>query len=98
VIRVFFTEEATAYLDELVGILLKEEYFSFKATADEYVDDLIDFVVAKIGTVPKRIAPPRFKKFGQNLQYIKCKRNKGYRLVYFLYSERQSFFDHTHHQ
>jgi hypothetical protein len=50
VIRVIFSEEATAYLDELAGILLKEEY----------VDDLVDFVVTKIGTAPKRIAPQEF--------------------------------------
>jgi hypothetical protein len=73
---VFFTEEATVCLDDLILILLKKAYFSYKKTADEYMDDLVDFVVSKIATSVKRVAPPRFKKFGQNLQYIKYKRNQ----------------------
>lgn len=94
-ISVSFTEAATAYLNELVEILLKEEYFSFKATADEYVDDLVNFIVTKIGTVPRRIAPLAFKKFGQDLQYIKYKRNK-HTVWYIFFIQKGDRFLITH--
>ena len=94
-ISVIFTVEATAYLDELVGILLREEYFSFKETADQYVDDLVDFVVTKIGIAPKRIAPKEFKKFGQTLHYIKYKRHK-HTVWYIFFIQKSNRFLITH--
>ena len=62
-VEVIFTPSVISYLDDLVLILYKKEYFGFMKSAEEYVDDIYD-------AVPERIRKSPHKKTPSTLQYL----------------------------
>ena len=71
-----FDNGALSFLEDLADILLIKDYFSFVATADAYIDDLVAFILKSIPTMPHKPAPPYFAKYGEDLHYISYHRNK----------------------
>lgn len=70
-----FDKVSLLFLEDLADILLDKEYFSFTETADEYIEDLVAFILKNIDTIPHKPAPTYFAKYGKNLFYISYNRN-----------------------
>lgn len=62
-IEVIFTPSTIRYLDDLVNILYKKEYFGFIESAEEYVSAIYD-------AVPERIKKTSHKKTPMSIQYL----------------------------
>ena len=62
-IDVIFTPSVIRYLDDLIVVLYRKEYFGFIESAEEYVSNIYD-------TVPERIKKTQHKKTPKELQYL----------------------------
>ena len=74
------------YLDDLVFILFKEEYFGFMQSSYDYVDKIIDFINHNITSFPSKKTPPELKNFGSN--YIFYKSNQ--RTTWYIFFENKT--------
>jgi flagellar capping protein FliD len=54
---IIFQNGVLDYLDDLVFILFKEEYFGFMQSSYDYVDKIIDFIENDIATFPSKKHP-----------------------------------------
>jgi len=75
--KIVFSPKVEDYLFELIEILYDKDYFGFKESAISYVKELIQNIQENISTSPKKIAPPYFDKYGDNLYYTSFRRNKA---------------------
>lgn len=50
-----FDKLALLFLEDLANILIDKEYFSFTTTADNYIDDLVAFVLKNIHTAKQNL-------------------------------------------
>jgi hypothetical protein len=75
--KVVFDSEVEEYLSQLVDILHSQEYFGFKESAYQYVDNLIDDITGNIQSKVKKPAPEHFYKYGKGLQYSVFKKNSN---------------------
>ncbi|MDH6305569.1 hypothetical protein M2459_002038 [Parabacteroides sp. PF5-5] len=73
--KIIYHKQVVKYLNELVDVLYEQDYFGFKESAYDYVDWILDRVSKNIGTMPPKAAPEYFSKYGENLSYIRLKRN-----------------------
>ncbi|MDW8849891.1 hypothetical protein SD960_07295 [Flavobacterium sp. MMLR14_040] len=62
-IEVIFAPNVILYLDDLVNVLYKREYFGFNESAEEYVSDIYD-------AVPERIKKTLHNKTPASIQYL----------------------------
>lgn len=85
-IKLAYTSHVISYLDDLVRVLYKNDYFGFIETAEEYVLNIYDFVSGNIKSSQHRITPKRIQYLGSN--YIFYKVNK--RTTWFIFFERQN--------
>jgi hypothetical protein len=81
---VIYKREVERYINDLVFILFKEEYFGFLESAVIYKDKIIEFVEDNIATFPSRKTPIELSSFGSN--YIFYKSNK--RTTWYIFFER----------
>ena len=81
-----FQEVAVLYLDELIEVLYKKEYFGFIESAEIYVSRIYDFVEENIQNFSKRKTPLKLKRFGNN--YIFFKINP--RTTWYIFFEEQN--------
>lgn len=72
-IKVVFTDEATSYLDDLVEILYRKDYFGFIDSAEFYVSDIYFFIKENIKNFPSKITPTEIKNLGTNYIFYKTK-------------------------
>ena len=70
-IKVIFTPPVIDFLDDLVRILYKKEYFGFVETAEEYVLKLYDAVPENIKSSTHRLTPKSLKHLGSNYTFYK---------------------------
>jgi hypothetical protein len=56
-IKLVYTPCVIDYLDDLVRVLYKNEYFGFIETAEEYVLNIYDFVSRNIKSSHHRVTP-----------------------------------------
>ena len=64
------------YLENLVPILYDKGYFSYEATAQQYVDDLADDIYDNLPDKRYRPAPSHYEKYGKGLYYASFKKNR----------------------
>ena len=64
------------YLNNLVLILHREEYFGFKESAKKYVDELLDDITANLATHLRKPAPKYFDKYGKDMYYAVFRKSK----------------------
>jgi hypothetical protein len=64
--KVIFKNKVLDYLDELVYILFKKEYFSYSENAQRYVDKIVDFIVFEINSFPHKTTPQKLQYLGSN--------------------------------
>jgi len=74
------------YLDDLVFVLFKEEYFGFMQGSYDYVDKIIDFIEKDITTFPSKKTPAALKNFGS--KYIFYKSNQ--RTTWYIFFENKN--------
>jgi len=70
-VNIIYRTEVETYLNELIFILFKENYFSYLENSILYKDKIIDFVENNITTFPSRKTPPELKNFGSNYIFYK---------------------------
>lgn len=75
--NVYTTSEVKRYLNDLITILYKKEYFAYEETAHKYVDELLDEIVATLPTCLHRPAPPHFDQYGKGMWYAAFRRNRS---------------------
>lgn len=72
-IKIIFTDEASSYLDDLVEILYRREYFGFIESAEIYVLDIYYFVRDNIQNFPFKKSPSELQNLGTNYIFYKTK-------------------------
>jgi hypothetical protein len=70
-IEVIFTPSVIRYLDDLVVILYKKQYFGFIESAEEYVDDIYDVIPERIKKSPHKKTPIALQYLGSNYIFYK---------------------------
>jgi hypothetical protein len=63
---IIYKREVERYINDLVFILFKEEYFGFSESAVIYKDKIIEFLEDNIATFPSRKTPIELSSFGSN--------------------------------
>ncbi|MEG2100250.1 MAG: hypothetical protein RRY99_01960 [Flavobacterium sp.] len=85
-IEVIFAPSVISYLDDLVVILYKKEYFGFIESAEEYVDDIYDAVPERIRKSPHKKTPKPLKYLGA--EYIFFRPNA--RTTWYVFFEKRN--------
>lgn len=86
---IIFQNGVLNYLDDLVFILFKEEYFGFMQSSYDYVDKIIDYINNNITTFPSKKTPTELKNFGS--KYIFYKSNQRTTWYIFFESKNNNF-------
>lgn len=88
-IEVIFTPFVISYLDDLVVILYKKQYFGFIESAEEYVDNIYDAVPERIKKSPHKKTPKSLHHLGSD--YIFYKANTRTTWYVFFEKSNQSY-------
>jgi hypothetical protein len=86
---IIFQNGVLNYLDDLVFILFKEEYFRFMQSSYDYVDKIIDYINNNITPFPSKKTPTELKNFGS--KYIFYKSNQRTTWYVFFESKNNNF-------
>ena len=74
--KVIALQAVIAYLNHLVLILYEKEYFGFRESARNYVNELIDDIKTNLPTKLHKPAPQYFDKYGKDMEYAVFRKNK----------------------
>lgn len=85
-IKIIITPKVIIYLDDLVQILYKKEYFGFIESAEDYVSKIYDILDENIKLSTHKTTPQELKYFGAN--YIFYKSNK--RTTWYIFFEKKN--------
>lgn len=85
-VKVIITPKVIDYLDDLVRILYKEEYFGFIQSAEDYVLKIYDALDENIKLNTHKLTPQKLKYLGSN--YIFYKSNK--RTTWYIFFEKKN--------
>lgn len=89
--EIVYAKEVEIFLDELLIILFKKDYFGFPDSAKSYVDRIFDYVEQNIGILQGKEAPAYFSKYAKNMEYLTYKANK-FTTWYVFYQQRANIF------
>lgn len=84
-----YRPEVENYINDLVHILFKKDYYSYLENAILYKDKIIDFIEENISTFPCKTSPLRLKALGS--KYIFCKINSHTTWYIFFESKGNTF-------
>ncbi|MES2240340.1 MAG: hypothetical protein V4497_08795 [Bacteroidota bacterium] len=84
-IKIFYKAEVENYINELIYILYKENYFSYLENAIEYKDRIIDFIEQNIASFPSKTTPLALYHLGS--KYIFYKSNQ--RTTWYIFFEKK---------
>jgi pyoverdine/dityrosine biosynthesis protein Dit1 len=84
-IKLIYTPHVIDYLDDLVRVLYKKEYFGFIETAEDYVSNIYDAIPERIKLSKHQKTPKSLKYKGSN--YIFYKANA--RTTWYIFFEKQ---------
>ena len=85
-VKVIITPKVIDYLDDLVRVLYKEEYFGFIESAEGYVIKIYDAIDENIKLSPHKLTPQKLKYLGSN--YIFYKVNN--RTTWYIFFEKKN--------
>ncbi|GEC72552.1 hypothetical protein SAMN05443543_101442 [Flavobacterium flevense] len=85
-IKIIITPKVIIYLDDLVQILYKKEYFGFIESAEDYVSKIYDILDENIKLSTHKTTPQKLKYLGSN--YIFYKSNK--RTTWYIFFEKKN--------
>ncbi len=92
---VHFHEDVDNYLVELVEILYEKEYFGFKESAINYVQELVYEIRDTIFRKHKKAAPRFFARYGYGevVFYVKYQRNRNTQwYVFFTFDDDDNYY------
>ncbi|MGQ7946419.1 hypothetical protein [Flavobacterium sp. WC2509] len=84
--KVIFKDKVLDYLDELVYVLFKEEYFSYSENAQLYVDKIVDFIILEINYFPHKTTPQKLQYLGSNYIFY----NSNNRTTWYVFFEKKN--------
>lgn len=87
---ILYLPQVEFYIDDLIDILYKEEYFGFKEDAKLYVDKMINYIEQHISTYPAKNTPTKLLQFGE--KYMLYKANNRTTWYIFFSQEEQIYF------
>lgn len=90
--KIVFSEQTVIYLSELIEILYNNDYFGFKDDAKRYVEELVRDIEVSIKTSLKKKAPDYFSKYGDNLFYISCRKNRNTQWYIFFRMDGNTYY------
>ncbi len=85
-VEIIITPQVIVFLDDLVRILYKKEYFGFIESAEEYVSKIYDSINENIRLSPYKTTPHKLKYLGS--KYIFYKANS--RTTWFFFFENSN--------
>ncbi|MFA9186865.1 hypothetical protein AAGV33_04885 [Flavobacterium sp. FBOR7N2.3] len=85
-VKVIITPKVIDYLDDLVRILYKEEYFGFIESAEDYVSNIYDAIPDSIKLNIHKLTPKSLHYQGSN--YVFYKSNK--RTTWYIFFEKKN--------
>lgn len=71
--NIFYAKEFVDYTDELLFILYFHDYFGFIESAEEYINNIYDFIEQNIDTHLTKPTPEKLKKYGEKYLLYKAK-------------------------
>jgi hypothetical protein len=74
------------YLDDLAMLLFVENYFRFMESAENYVNEIFDFILTVPSQISYDITNEKSKYYNKNLKYCRYRANK--KTTWFIYFER----------
>jgi hypothetical protein len=74
--NVFFLPEVIEYFKNLGQILFQKEYFGFKESAHNYVDELVNDIKNNLPIFTHKPAPKYFDKYGKNMEYAVFRKSR----------------------
>ena len=74
--KVFYSQVATDFLNDLVTILYEQDYFGFLETTLDYMTKMKNFIEKSIHNTPHHPAPQYFSKYQKSMKYIIYQANK----------------------
>lgn len=80
-IKIIYTRDFIEYLDNLIQILCKKEYFGFIESADFYISKIYDFIEESIEKFPVKQAPHTITIFRVEIYILQIKPKNN--MVYF---------------
>lgn len=83
--NVVISDEAINYLDDLIEILYKKEYFGFIESAEIYVTDIYDFIFQNIKDFPSKKTPIPLNNLGSNYIFY----NSNSRTTWYIFFEQK---------
>ncbi|WP_281336869.1 hypothetical protein [Flavobacterium eburneipallidum] len=88
-VNILYRPEVESYLNELIFVLFKENYFSYLENSILYKDKIIDFIENDIATFPSKKTPSALKNFGS--KYIFYKSNQRTTWYVFFESKKNNY-------
>ena len=75
-ITIFYAPKVSEYLNNLIDILYKNDYFGYRESAKEYVIDLRNKIELSLPLSTSRFPKYRRKVYGKYTKYIIIRKNK----------------------
>ena len=72
--EIIIQDSVVGYFDDLVLLLIKENYFTYIENANDYVDKIIDFIYYELPNAQHKETPKELLKHGK--YYVKYNANK----------------------
>ncbi|MBC7525071.1 MAG: hypothetical protein H7239_11610 [Flavobacterium sp.] len=72
-IEILISNQASNYLDDLIEILYKKDYFGFLESAEEYISSIYEFIYSSINTFPSKETPSQIRFLGSKYLFFKTK-------------------------
>ena len=85
-IKLIIDDEASLFLDDLIEVLYKDEYFGFVESAEGYISRIYEFIFDNIKDFPSKKTPEQLSKY--STKYIFYKINP--RTTWFIFFENQN--------
>lgn len=87
-VKIFYKPDVEHFLNELIYILYKDNYFTFLENAINYKDNIIDFIEQNIATFPSKNTPLPLYNLGSNYLFYKSN-NRTTWYIFFENEENQ---------
>jgi hypothetical protein len=88
-IKIEILPEVIDYLNNLTRVVFDKEYFEFEETAQNYVQNIYDFIEEEMINFPSKDTPKVLKKFGSNYAFYKANNNTTW---YILFEKKSNRF------
>ena len=85
---VIIKQEVLDYLDELTMVLFVENYFRFVESAEDYVEEIFDFIMTIPTQISYDITNEKSRYYNKNLRYCRYRANRH--TTWFIFFEKRA--------